>query len=162
MFKKALVALALTLPAFAVHAGDTPSPEGAAVSFQSPVNGTRINAPFVHIIMNVEGMDVVPAGTDKPNSGHHHLLINKELTDEENALPADEQHIHFGKGQTEAKIALEPGTYTLQLVFADAYHVPHNPVVKSEPITIEMLRPVRSTISTVRFWPLTQVPNLQP
>ena len=85
----------------------------------------------------VEGMDVAPAGTDLPNSGHHHLLINvPELPDPDVPLSMTDQIRHFGGGQTETELTLPEGEHTLQLVFADYLHIPQQPVVKSERITI--------------------------
>ena len=89
-------------------------------------------------------MGVAPAGTEKENTGHHHLFVNRaplgEGEDGEEELefniPADENHIHYGKGQTEATLDLAPGTHTLQMVFGDKDHIPHNPPVASKQITI--------------------------
>jgi hypothetical protein len=87
--------------------------------------------------MGLRGMGVCPAGTDKPNCGHHHLLINTDLPPLDEPIPNDKNHLHFGGGQTEARlIDLPPGTYTLQLILGDANHYPHNPPVYSEKITI--------------------------
>ncbi len=82
-------------------------------------------------------MGVAPAGIDYPDSGHHHLLINAdEMPSMDQPLPADENHVHFGKGQTETVLDLDPGTYTLQLVLGDKNHIPHDPPVVSEKITV--------------------------
>ena len=113
----------------------TPSPAGAKVFFISPKDGDVIKGP-VPIIFGVEGMEVVPAGTDQPNSGHHHLVIDSSVEDYDSPLPADENHKHYGGGQTEATIGLPPGEHTLQDVFADKNHIPHDPPVESEVITI--------------------------
>ena len=51
-------------------------------------------------------------------------------------IPSDAQHLHFGLGQTETTLTLSPGKHTLQLILGDLVHIPHNPVVKSEKITI--------------------------
>ncbi len=53
-------------------------------------------------------------------------------------MPADEHHLHFGKGQTEAVVTLAPGKHRLQLLLADHLHLPHDPPVVSEPITISV------------------------
>ncbi len=113
----------------------TPSPEGAKVFIVSPKDGDIIKGP-VPVIFGVEGMEVAPAGTDKPNSGHHHLLIDTKVEDYNAVLPNDENHKHFGAGQTEAAIGLPPGKHTLQAIFADMNHIPHDPPVESEVITI--------------------------
>ena len=84
------------------------------------------------------GMGVAPAGVEKPNTGHHHLIIDTQLTPDELKAPiaSDAKHIHFGGGQTEAMVTLPPGKHTLQLVLGDAKHYPFNPPVVSKKITI--------------------------
>ena len=51
-------------------------------------------------------------------------------------LGVDEQHRHFGGGQTEVELTLPPGRHTLQLVLGDHLHIPHDPPVVSQPVTI--------------------------
>lgn len=103
--------------------------------FISPVDGAEIQGP-VRVLFGLRGMGVAPAGVNIPNTGHHHLLVNTMLSDPSAAIPADENHIHFGAGQTEAIVELPPGTHTLQLVLGDHLHRPHNPPVMSEVIRI--------------------------
>jgi len=88
--------------------------------------------------MGVKGMEIVPAGTEKPNAGHFHLLIDTKLSPEERkvAIVNDAQHMHFGKGQTEAELTLPPGKHTLQIVLGDAKHELHAHPVMSKPITV--------------------------
>jgi hypothetical protein len=84
-------------------------------------------------------MGVAPAGVEKPNTGHHHLLIDAPALTEEQLkepIPADDNHRHFGGGQTETMVTLPEGKHTLQLVLGDWTHIPHVPPVMSEPITI--------------------------
>lgn len=113
----------------------TPSPAGASVSIISPADGETIGSP-VTVRFAIEGMALVPAGTDDPDSGHHHLLIDTDLPPLDQPIPTDEQHLHFGKAQTEAEVELASGTHTLQLLLGDARHIPHDPPVASEQITI--------------------------
>lgn len=113
----------------------TPSPAGARVYFIEPKNGAEVTSP-VAVKFGIEGMEVVPAGTEKANSGHHHVLIDTKLTDLGSPIPADDNHKHFGKGQTEATLDLKPGKHTLQLVLGDQNHIVHDPVVQSDVITI--------------------------
>jgi len=116
----------------------SPWPEGAAPYIISPADGAMIKSP-VTVIFGLQGMGVAPAGVDKPKTGHHHLLIDTALPsgDELNdPIPADEQHRHFGGGQTQATIELAPGKHTLQLLMGDMNHVPHNPPLASKVVTI--------------------------
>lgn len=127
------VALALALPP--VAAAQTAAPDGAKVYFISPKDGEEISGPVI-VRFGLSGMGIAPAGVEKPKTGHHHLLIDVDKVDMANPLPADDNHKHFGGGQTEAAITLAPGKHTLQLLLGDHNHVPHNPPVMSEKITI--------------------------
>ena len=114
----------------------TASPEGAQVYIISPVEGEVVNSP-VTVKFGLKGMGVAPAGIDKPNTGHHHLLI--DVTDGpalDKSLPVDANHKHFGGGQTEATVELSPGKHTLQLIMGDKNHIPHDPPVMSKETTI--------------------------
>ncbi len=113
-------------------------PTGAKVFFVEPKNGAEISGP-VKVVMGVQGIEVAPAGTDKPDTGHHHILIDTDVPTGEKALapmPAEDNIKHFGKGQTETKLALAPGKHTLQLVVGDGNHIPYDPALASEKITI--------------------------
>lgn len=137
--KNAILAalIGLAVAPFLALADDarTPSPPGAKVFIIEPKDGTTVTSPVL-VKFGITGMEIAPAGTDKPNSGHHHLIIDSELTDFGSAILKDEHHIHFGKGQTEATVELKPGKHTLQLVLGDKNHIPHDPPVKSEVISI--------------------------
>jgi hypothetical protein len=113
----------------------TAAPAGARVYFIEPSNGASISGPVV-VKMGLAGMGVAPAGAQFPNTGHHHLLINAPAYDPAQPLPMTDTIRHFGGGQTETSLALPPGTYQLQLVLGDWLHIPHNPPVVSEVITI--------------------------
>lgn len=113
----------------------TPSPEGARVYIISPADGATVSSP-VTVLFGLEGMGVAPAGVNNPNTGHHHLIIDAELPDLTMPIPSDEHYRHFGGGQTQASIELAPGQHTLRLVLGDMNHIPHDPPVISDPITI--------------------------
>jgi len=142
--KKLMAALAILLSSQA-FAGETPSPEGAKVYFINLSDGDSVEAPFV-VNFGLSGMGVAPAGTEKENTGHHHIFINRPPLGEgaedadlmENGVPTDDNHRHFGGGQTEVTLDLPAGTHTLQLVLGDEFHVPHNPPVVSDVITISV------------------------
>ncbi|MEL6219044.1 MAG: DUF4399 domain-containing protein [Pseudomonadota bacterium] len=143
--------LAVCFNGFAL-AGDTPSRPGARVYFINLQDGDVVTGP-VFIQFGLSGMGVAPAGTEREFTGHHHLLINTTLRprDHNRALPSNASagnvrqllsgllksaHVHFGGGQTEVNLDLPPGEYTLQLVFADWTHVPHNPPLQSDVIRV--------------------------
>jgi hypothetical protein len=100
----------LTLPfvGMALAQDRTPAPEGAKAHIISPESGAIVSSP-VTVVFGLTGMGVAPAGTAKENTGHHHLLINTDTPFLDEPIPADEQHVHFGGGQTEAQIDLPPG-----------------------------------------------------
>lgn len=111
---------------------------GPAVYFVNLRDGQTVTSPL-RVVFGVYGIGVAPALTDKPNTGHHHLLIDTELSDEEKqfAIPNDAQHMHFGGGQTEVVLDLKPGPHTLQLVFGDMNHELHKPAgIMSQKINI--------------------------
>ncbi|GAC1628657.1 MAG: hypothetical protein NVS9B10_18810 [Nevskia sp.] len=111
------------------------APAGAKVFFVDLKDGADVTSP-VTIKFGVEGIEIAPAGEDRPNSGHHHLIIDADLPPPDAPVPADAQHLHFGKGQTEASIELAPGKHTLQLSFANYLHVPYKPALASDKITV--------------------------
>ena len=122
-------------PKEATKAGRQPSPPDAAVYFVYPTKGESIY-PNSTTTFGLRNMGVAPAGIAKPNTGHHHLLIDVETPPLDQPLPSDLNHVHFGNGQTEKKITLSPGKHTLQLVLADERHIPHDPPVISERIEV--------------------------
>jgi hypothetical protein len=141
-FLAALFAALLAMAAPAL-AQSTPALDGAEVYFVNLEDGATVKSP-VTVVFGLRGMGVAPAGTEKSATGHHHVLLDRpplgegpdgadELT---YGLPADDHHIHFGGGQTEVTLDLAPGPHTLQLVLGDMNHVPHDPPVVSEVITI--------------------------
>ena len=108
----------------------------AEVFIISPKDGEEVSSP-VEVIFGLQGMGIAPAGINFPNTGHHHLLIDlDQLPDLKSGIPADAQHLHFGKGQTQALIELDPGEHSLQLLLGDWMHVPHETPVVSEKIKI--------------------------
>ena len=106
--------------------------------FIEPKDGATLNGP-VKIVFGLSGMGVAPAGIDFPNTGHHHLLVDIEnLPDLTKPIPANKNHIHFGKGQTEVLIDLPKGKRSLQLLLGNYLHVPHKKPVISDKIYIHV------------------------
>ncbi len=124
----------LSLP-LAALAEATMAPPEAALYFIAPADGATVKSP-VTVRFGLKGMGVAPAGVQAPKTGHHHLIIDAPLPALDKPVPADAQHVHFGAGQTETTVTLSPGRHELQLLLGDHMHLPHDPPVKSERITI--------------------------
>lgn len=118
--------------------GPTSSPPGAAAYFVDLKDGATIPTKSV-IHFGLRNMGVAPAGSDRPNSGHHHLLIDAPVPPLNEPIPNDFNHLHFGAGQTEAEVTLTPGEHTLQLLLGDKDHVPHTPPVMSDRIHVKVV-----------------------
>jgi len=131
-----LVITAMTAIALPVSAGDSPIADDASVYFIWPKDGAVMKSGKFRVLFGLRNCGIAPAGVEMNNTGHHHLIINAELPSFDDEIPADRNYVHFGKGQTEAVVDLPSGTHTLQLLFADHYHVPHQQPVFSDKITV--------------------------
>jgi uncharacterized protein DUF4399 len=114
-----------------------PAPAGATAYIIEPVDGATVGNP-VRVVFGLKGIGVAPAGTDRADAGHHHLLIDAEMPPLDIPIPNDAQHMHFGAGQTETEVTLAPGRHELRLLLGDNLHVPFDPPIVSAPITIEV------------------------
>lgn len=133
---KILSAIGLFLVTMSAFAADrTTAPQDATLYIISPHNGEAVSNPVV-VRFGLKGMGVAPAGVEKANTGHHHLLIDAEVPSLDEPIAKDEHHRHFGGGQTEAVLNLSPGEHTLRLILGDHRHMPHDPALISEPVTI--------------------------
>lgn len=112
-----------------------PAPAGARVVLLIPAAGAAVKSP-VTVQFGVEGMTLAPAGSHAEHSGHHHLLVDADIPALDQPIPKDERHLHFGQAQTETQVELAAGQHTLQLLLGDGNHLPHDPPVASEQITI--------------------------
>lgn len=112
----------------------TLSPEGAQAYIVEPANGATVGTTFT-VVFGLKGMGVAPAGVQANNTGHHHLLVDGVQVPDLN-LPLGADVTHFGAGQTQTTLTLTPGQHTLQLILGDHLHIPHNPAVVSEQITV--------------------------
>lgn len=139
---KSILPLLAMLPALVIAQGleRTAAPEDAKLYFVSPQDGETVSSP-VTVRFGLEGMGVAPAGVEHERTGHHHLLIDvgkDSMPPMDMPLPTTDHVVHFGGGQTETEIELEPGEHTLQLLLGDHRHVPHEPAVMSEKIKIKV------------------------
>jgi len=136
--KRLLFAVGVTLIAALAMAQDRSAPAAnAEVYFITPRNGATVHGP-VTVRFGLKGMGVAPAGVKFDNTGHHHLLIDTDLSDLklDEPLPATDKVVHFGKGQTETELTLTPGKHTLEILFADYLHKSFDPPLHSKKITI--------------------------
>jgi Domain of unknown function (DUF4399) len=114
-------------------------PSDAKVYILWPSDGQVVKGAF-WVRMGLSGAGIAPAGVDKANTGHHHLIVDADLPPLDQPIPNDHNHLHFGLGQTEARLDLPPGKHTLQMLPADANHVPHQPPLYSKRITITVVQ----------------------
>lgn len=131
----ASLALALTMLSPA-QAQRTPAPENAMEYIIWPPDGAVIEGGRFWLRMGLRNMGVAPKGVKMANVGHHHVLIDTPLPEMDQQIPSDRNHVHFGAGETEARIELPPGKHTLQLLLGDDNHMPHQPPIFSKPITV--------------------------
>jgi len=117
-----------------VFAGDTPSVPGTKVYFINLKEGQTIKSPYVIQIGLTSQMGIAPALADWPDTGHHHIIVDSTITNMNKSISS--KHIHLSKGQSEISVDLTKGKHTIQIVFADYSHIPHDPPVMSEVINI--------------------------
>ena len=131
-----IVAAALLLLPGAALAEREKAPDGARAYIMWPPNGAVIPGGKLWVRMGLQNMGGAPAGIRKEQTGHHHLLVDSELANLDEPIPNTRQSLHFGGGQTEVRLELPPGRHTIQMVVGDADHVPHDPPVMSNKVTI--------------------------
>ncbi|GIT08243.1 MAG: hypothetical protein CM1200mP30_18730 [Pseudomonadota bacterium] len=133
--KTLLLVVCLFLP-LSLFAGETPSPEGAKAYFVDLKEGETVKSPFLVRFGLTEQMGIAPALADWPDTGHFHLIIDSKPPNPNR--PISNKHLHLHKGQTGAIVEFKQGGHTLQIVMGDYSHIPHNPPVMSEQITINV------------------------
>ena len=102
----------------------------------SPADGAIVPETFT-VQFGLSGMGVAPSGVDEENTGHHHLFVDvTNYPDFTVPLPTTDHILHFGGGQTETELTLAPGEHSLQLVLGNFSHIPFDPPVISEKITV--------------------------
>jgi len=119
--KMLILSMGLALSTSLATAGEHSGKDHTGPYFISPKNGETVSSTFT-VVMGIEAMKVHKAGEIIEGTGHHHLIIDGAHVPEHKAVPADKQHIHFGKGQTETEVTLIPGKHTLTLQFANGIH----------------------------------------
>ncbi|MDE2059866.1 MAG: DUF4399 domain-containing protein [candidate division NC10 bacterium] len=116
-FALALLLLVVGPSTYAAHAAGQ-----ARVFFTSPRDGATVISP-VKVTMGAENFGIEPAGKVKAGAGHLHIMVDTDCVAAGKVVPADATHLHYGKGQMEAELALSSGTHTLCLQAADGAHI---------------------------------------
>ncbi len=129
-----ITGIILLVTASLTYAGETPSVPGTKVYFINIKDGQILKSPFLVQFGLTGEMGIAPALADWPDTGHHHLIINAPPPNENKAISKKQLHLH--KGETEITVKLPPGKHTLQAVLGDYSHIPHDPPVMSEVITV--------------------------
>ena len=129
-------AAALCLVSQPVSAGDTPRAKTAKLYIGWPQDGAVVRKQPFRVWFGLRNFGIAPAGMKKANTGHHHLIIDADLPPLNEEIPTSKNYRHFGAGQSEVMLELPPGRHTLQLIMGDHNHVPHNPPLISDKITI--------------------------
>ena len=117
-----------------VYGGETPSVPGTKVYFINLSEGQTIQSPYILQIGLTSQMGIAPALADWPDTGHHHILVDSTIKNMNKSISS--KHIHLSKGQSEISLKLPSGKHTIQIVFADYSHIPHDPPIMSEIINI--------------------------
>jgi hypothetical protein len=135
--KSLILVLGICLAAAVAAADRQAAPAGAEVYIITPSNNATVHGPIT-VRFGLKGMGIAPAGIKFDNTGHHHLLVDTDVSELslDAPMPATDKILHFGKGQTETSLTLAPGKHTLQLVFADYLHQSFDPPLLSKKITI--------------------------
>ena len=136
MIRFKILFLTLMFLPLLINAGETPSPEGAKAYFIDLKDGDNVKSPLLVRFGLTEQMGIAPALADWPDTGHFHLIIDSKPPHPNR--PISNRHLHLHKGQTEAIVELKQGRHTLQIVMGDYSHIPHDPPVMSEQITVKV------------------------
>jgi hypothetical protein len=111
---------------------EAPMPSGPhSVTITSPQNGDTIRGGTVQVVLQVTGLRIVEAGIMEPNTGHHHLYFDADLTALDAVVPAGVAGVtHMGLAQTEYTYeGVAPGQHRLIAVVGDGAHLPLSPTV---------------------------------
>lgn len=114
----ALILFILALAACGSGGGDETE---SRVFFTNISDGDIIDSP-VTVQWRAENFTIEPAGEVKAGAGHLHIMVDADCVAAGQIVPADDNHLHYGKAQTEATLDLTPGEHTLCLQAADGVH----------------------------------------
>ena len=96
--------------------------DGPTVTLTAPTDDAHI-AGGVQLAMSADGLTIEEAGEVHDDAGHFHVIADDGCTETGAAVARDADHVHFGKGQSEGVIYLEPGAHELCLQAGDGEHI---------------------------------------
>jgi len=94
----------------------------ASVSFAVPTDGAELTSPYLQWQATADGVSIEESGEVTDGAGHYHIMVDTEAVTPGETIPGDESHIHYGTGQSDGVLELEPGEHTLRLQVADGEH----------------------------------------
>ena len=105
--------------------------DSASVQIVLPAEGEMLEeGSSVMVTLQVSGLTIAPAGTMDPGTGHHHLMVDRDLPVGGLPIPTFQGQVHLGAGQTEYEIeGLEAGEHMVIAVMGDGTHIPLDPWV---------------------------------
>lgn len=89
--------------------------------FSSPTDGTHV-AGGVDVALTAEGITIEAAGDVRDGAGHFHVIADAGCVDAGEVIAKDVDHVHLGKGQSEATLYLAPGPHELCVQVGDGAH----------------------------------------
>ena len=104
--------------------------DSASVQIVLPAEGPFEEGSSVMVTLEVSGLTIAPAGTTDPGTGHHHLMIDRDLPVGGLLIPSFPGQVHLGQGQVEYEIeGLDAGEHRVIAVVGDGTHIPLDPWV---------------------------------
>lgn len=73
--------------------------------------------------MAAEGITIEEAGEVRVDAGYFHVIADDGCVEPGDAVPRDADHLHFGGGQVEGTVYLEPGSHERCLQAGDGAHI---------------------------------------
>ena len=104
--------------------------DSASVQIVLPAEGPFEEGSSVMVALEVSGLTIASAGTTDPGTGHHHLMIDRDLPVGGLPIPSFPGQVHLGQGQLEYEIeGLDAGEHVVIAVVGAGTPIPRDPWV---------------------------------
>jgi len=97
--------------------------DDARVSFDVPSDDASLTSTYAQWQASADGVTIEESGEVTEGAGHYHILVDTDPVEPGETIPSDDSHVHYGTGQTDGVLELEPGDHTLHLQVGDGEHV---------------------------------------